>query len=205
MYSLKQIAEITTTKFVGKQNLTINFYSTDSRTLSSISDTLFIALKTMRNNGHQYIISLIENGVQSFLIQEGEFDYLPYEHSDISFIVSKQPLQTLRALAAYHRQQFKMPVIGITGSNGKTVVKEWLYQLLKNEYTICRSPKSYNSQIGVPLSILNLNKTHTLAIFEVGISQPNEMDNLSAIVKPTMGVLTSIGSAHDEGKTKTIC
>jgi alanine racemase len=199
MYNLKQIAEITTATFVGKQNHTINFYSTDSRTLSSVKDILFVALKTGRNDGHQYIASLIENGVRSFLIQEGEFDYSPHEHSDISFIVSKQPLKTLQTLAAYHRQRFKIPVIGITGSNGKTVVKEWLYQLLKNDYTICRSPKSYNSQIGVPLSILNLNNTHTLAIFEVGISQPNEMDNLAAMVKPTLGVLTSIGSAHDEG------
>ena len=199
MYSLKQIAEITKTRFVGKNNPKINYFLNDSRSLQSANDTLFIALKTNRNNGHQYILNLIDLGVKAFLIEETDFDFGNYSESDVSFIISPKPIQTIQLLASYHRQQFNIPVIGITGSNGKTVVKEWLYQLLKNNYSICRSPKSYNSQIGVPLSVLNLNQTHTLAIFEAGISQTNEMDQLESIILPTIGILTSIGSAHNEG------
>ena len=199
MYSLKQIAEITKTRFVGKNNPKINYFLNDSRSLQSANDTLFIALKTNRNNGHQYILNLIDLGVKAFLIEETDFDFAKFSESDVSFIISLKPIQTIQLLASYHRQQFNIPVIGITGSNGKTVVKEWLYQLLKSNYSICRSPKSYNSQIGVPLSVLNLNQTHTLAIFEAGISQTNEMDQLESIIRPTIGILTSIGSAHNEG------
>jgi Alr-MurF fusion protein len=199
MYSLSKIAEITESRFVGTKDHKVSHFLNDSRNLSFASDSLFIALKTSRNNGHQYIPALIENGVRSFLIRENEFDISAYSSSDVSFIISEDPLKTIQRLAAEHRQQFTIPVIGITGSNGKTVVKEWLYQLLKSKYTICRSPKSYNSQIGVPLSVLNLNGTHTLAIFEAGISKVNEMDILASIIRPTLGVLTSIGSAHDEG------
>ena len=199
MYSLKQIAEITNTRFVGKNNPKINYFLNDSRSLQSANDTLFIALKTNRNNGHQYILNLIDLGVKAFLIEETDFDFAKFSESDVSFIISLKPIQTIQLLASYHRQQFNIPVIGITGSNGKTVVKEWLYQLLKSNYSICRSPKSYNSQIGVPLSVLNLNQTHTLAIFEAGISQTNEMDQLESIILPTIGILTSIGSAHNEG------
>lgn len=133
------------------------------------------------------------------MIQEGEWQVDETIHKNCGFLISKDPLLTLQNLAAYHRQQFSIPVIGITGSNGKTMVKEWLYQLLKPEYSICRSPKSYNSQIGVPLSVLNLRDTHTLAIFEAGISQHGEMDRLASIIRPTLAVLTSLGSAHDEG------
>jgi len=199
MYSLKQIAEITNTRFVGKNNPKINYFLNDSRSLQSANDTLFIALKTNRNNGHQYILNLIDLGVKAFLIEETDFDFANFSETDVSFIISPKPIQTIQLLASYHRQQFNIPVIGITGSNGKTVVKEWLYQLLKNNYSICRSPKSYNSQIGVPLSVLNLNQTHTLAIFEAGISLTNEMDQLESIIRPTIGILTSIGSAHNEG------
>ena len=199
MYSLKQIAEITNTRFVGKNNPKINYFLNDSRSLQSANDTLFIALKTNRNNGHQYILNLIDLGVKAFLIEENAFDFAKFSETDVSFIISPKPIQTIQLLASYHRQQFNIPVIGITGSNGKTVVKEWLYQLLKSNYSICRSPKSYNSQIGVPLSVLNLNQTHTLAIFEAGISLTNEMDQLESIIRPTIGILTSIGSAHNEG------
>ncbi len=199
MYTPEQIAEITNTKLIGNYSYTVNYFLNDSRSLQSPKETLFIALKTQRNNGHHYIKSLIEKGVKSFLIQENEFDYTNYSKENLSFIVSKNPLKTIQQLAAYHRQQFSIPVIGVTGSNGKTVVKEWLYQLLKTDYSICRSPKSYNSQIGVPLSVLNLNDTHTLAIFEAGISQPNEMEILASIIRPTIGIFTAIGTAHDEG------
>lgn len=199
MYNLQQIAEITGSKLSGSSIHKVRYFLNDSRALQSPADSIFIALKTSRNNGHNYIVDLIEKGVRSFLIQENEFDVSKFQNSDISFIVSKDPLKAIQKLAAYHRKQFTVPVIGITGSNGKTVVKEWLYQLLKSNYSICRSPKSYNSQIGVPLSVLNLDHTHTLAIFEAGISLPNEMDTLTEIINPTIGVITSIGSAHDEG------
>lgn len=199
MYNLQQIAEITNSKFIGATNNKIRIFLNDSRALQSPLDSLFIALKTGRNNGHNYIADLIEKGLKSFLIQENEFDISKYKNADVSFVVSEDPLKAIQKLAAFHRKQFTIPVIGITGSNGKTVVKEWLYQLLKNNFSICRSPKSYNSQIGVPLSVLNLNHTHTLAIFEAGISLPNEMDALVEIIQPTIGVFTSIGTAHDEG------
>ena len=199
MYKLQQIAEITNSKFIGNKNTLINFFLNDSRALQSPVDTLFIALKTNRNNGHNYILGLIQEGVKAFLIQEGEFDITDYYNSDISFIVTSNPLKAIQTLAIFHRKQFSIPVIGVAGSNGKTVVKEWLYQLLKTNFSICRSPKSYNSQIGVPLSVLNLNHTHTLAIFEAGISLPNEMDTLAEIIQPTLGVFTFFGMAHDEG------
>lgn len=198
MYSLKQIAEITGAVLVGNGRYIIKHFLNDSRNLQSPVDSLFIALKTPRNNGHQYIEQLIKSGVRAFLVQEDEVEVAQYPDT-VSFLISKNPLRTLQNLAAYHRQQFNIPVIGITGSNGKTVVKEWLYQLLKNKYSICRSPKSYNSQIGVPLSVLNLNNSHTLAIFEAGISQPGEMESLASIIRPTIGVFTALGSAHDEG------
>ncbi len=199
MYSLKQIAQITNSAFIGTTDYKPNLFLTDSRTLQNPSSTLFIAIKTNRNNGHNYINDLIKKGVTSFLIEENEFDYKNANNKNLSFIVSKNTLQSLQTLAAFHRSQFTIPVIGITGSNGKTVVKEWLYQLLKSEYIICRSPKSFNSQIGVPFSVLNLNASHSLAIFEAGISQPGEMDKLEKIIQPTIGIVTSIGSAHDEG------
>lgn len=199
MYSLKHIAEITNCKFVGNTDYKPALFLTDSRALQNPANTLFIALKTQRNNGHNYINDLIKKGVTSFLIEENVFEISSVKETNVSFIISKNPLQSLQQLAAYHRSQFTIPVIGITGSNGKTVVKEWLYQLLKSDYTICRSPKSFNSQIGVPLSVLNLNASHTLAIFEAGISQPNEMDKLEQIIQPTLGIITSIGAAHDEG------
>lgn len=199
MYSSKQIAEITGSRNAGNANHTVSYFLNDSRSIQSPAESLFIAFKTPRNDGHNYIPALIKSGVKSFLIEEGAWDYSEYEHSDLSFIISQNPLQALQVLASHHRSRFKIPIIGITGSNGKTVVKEWLYQLLKNNFSICRSPKSYNSQIGVPLSILNLNETHTLGIFEAGISQPGEMDVLASIICPSVGVFTSIGSAHDEG------
>ena len=109
------------------------------------------------------------------------------------------PVDALQQLAAAHRRRFSIPVIGITGSNGKTIVKEWLFQLLQQDYRIVRSPKSYNSQIGVPLSVWQLKSYHQLAIFEAGISQPNEMEQLERVIQPTIGVLTNIGAAHSEG------
>ncbi|MDI1354469.1 MAG: alanine racemase [bacterium] len=197
MYTLQQIAEITGVKYSGTHNSTVLHFLNDSRNLQSPEDTLFIALKTARNNGHRYVAELVKKGVRSFLVKKNEVE--THLYPEASFLISEDPLKTIQDLAAFHRKQFSLPVIGITGSNGKTVVKEWLYQCLKDQYSICRSPKSYNSQIGVALSVLNLNEEHTLAIFEAGISLPGEMEKLRCMILPDLGVLTTIGSAHDEG------
>ena len=172
----------------GEDNIDIRHLLTDSRLLGAEPEkTLFFAIKTDKNDGAKYIPELREKGVQAF--------------------VTGDALAALQALAAYVRSQFSGIVIGITGSNGKTVVKEWLYQLLKDDYTIVRSPKSYNSQIGVPLSVWQLtgyglqvtgNGKPALAIFEAGISQPGEMEKLEKIIRPTIGVITYIGHEHDE-------
>ncbi len=165
---------------VGDDNLDIRHLLTDSRQLGAEPEkTLFFAIKTAKNDGAKYIPELESKGVKAF--------------------VTGDALAALQALAAHVRDQFKGTVIGITGSNGKTVVKEWLYQLLKDDYTIVRSPKSYNSQIGVPLSVWQLADSQAqLAIFEAGISQPGEMEKLERIIRPTIGVITYIGHEHDE-------
>jgi Alr-MurF fusion protein len=198
MYSLAQIATITHSELKGS-NRDISHFLHDSRSLQLAEGTLFVALKTSRNDGHAYIPSLVKKGVKAFMVAEGYPEIEKFLGAGISFVVAKDPLKSLQELATKHREKFSIPVIGIAGSNGKTVVKEWLYQLLKDHYVICRSPKSYNSQVGVPLSVLNLTPAHTLAIFEAGISMPGEMDVLSSIIRPTFGVLTAFGSAHDEG------
>lgn len=168
---------------VGNEDLDIRFLLTDSRQLGNEPEsTLFFAIKTAKNDGAKYIPELQAKGVRAF--------------------VTGDALAALQDLAAYVRSQFNGTVIGITGSNGKTVVKEWLYQLLKDDYTVIRSPKSYNSQIGVPLSVWQLttvaNQPSALAIFEAGISQPGEMEKLERIIRPTIGVITYIGHEHDE-------
>ena len=168
----------------------------DSRKAYLPSTSLFVALVSARRNGHDFIGELYERGVRSFIISQ------PVEasvFSDANFIRVPDTLQALQQLAAYHRRRFSIPVIGITGSNGKTIVKEWLFQLLQSDFNIVRSPKSYNSQIGVPLSIWQLRPHHTLAIFEAGISQPGEMEKLAEMIKPTIGIFTNIGDAHSEG------
>lgn len=168
----------------------------DSRRVYAPAVSLFFALKGPRRNGHQFIPELYRKGVRSFVVSEAPDEAaFPEAH----FIIVPDPLEALQRLAAWHRNQFRIPVIGITGSNGKTIVKEWLYQLLQEDYTIVRSPRSYNSQIGVPLSVWQMNKEHELAIFEAGISQPGEMEKLEKIIQPDIGILTNLGEAHSEG------
>lgn len=174
----------------------IEYLLVDSRKLVFPSVTLFFALSSERRNGSNFVQELYERGVRNFVVN-ANFEVAKY--SDANFIIAADTLRTLQDLAAYHRRQFNYPVIGITGSNGKTIVKEWLYQLLQHDYNIVRSPKSYNSQIGVPLSVWQMNEQHNLAIFEAGISQPGEMDHLQRIINPTIGILTNIGQAHREG------
>lgn len=170
----------------------------DSRKAFLPATSLFFALRSSRRNGHNFIGELYQKGVRSFVVSQ------PVDTSvftDANFIEVPDTLEALQQIAAYHRRQFSIPVIGITGSNGKTIVKEWLFQLLQPDHVIVRSPKSYNSQIGVPLSIWQLRPQHTLAIFEAGISLPGEMEKLAAIIKPTIGIFTNIGDAHSEGFT----
>jgi alanine racemase len=199
MFTLKKIADLTGAEFHGGADLAVSFFLTDSRSLQTPDGTIFVALRSRRTNGHYFIPDLIEKGVRAFLVEKDEIDVSLFKNA--SFVVSENPLQALQKLAAAHRRQFNIPVIGITGSNGKTVVKEWLYQTLKDRYSICRSPKSYNSQIGVPLSVLNLASDHQLGIFEAGISLPGEMQKLAEIIRPTIGVFTALSTAHDEGFT----
>ncbi|MDQ6470267.1 bifunctional UDP-N-acetylmuramoyl-tripeptide:D-alanyl-D-alanine ligase/alanine racemase [Flavobacterium sp. LHD-80] len=178
-----------------ESDIFIDHISIDSRSLQNGSKTLFIALSGVNNDAHLYIPELIEKGVQNFVVK-----YIPENVAGkANFLVVKNTLKALQQFAAYYRNLFDFPVIGLTGSNGKTIVKEWLNFLLSPDYNIIRSPKSYNSQVGVPLSVIAINEKHNLGIFEAGISTVNEMENLEKIIKPNIGVLTSIGSAHDEG------
>ena len=173
----------------------ISSISIDSRTIFDPESCLFFALKSDRNDGHQYIADLVHMGVCAFVISEDweEFNKL----DSCCFIRVEDTLKALQSLAAWHRSQFEIPVVGITGSNGKTIVKEWLFEVLRNRAVI-RSPKSYNSQVGVPLSVWNLSSDYELAIFEAGISKPGEMVHLNQIIRPTVGILTNIGEAHQE-------
>lgn len=176
---------------------------TDSRQLIFPQQTLFFAIKGIRHDGHQFIAELYQKGVRQFVVEQKSLtDSLlitleSFANTQIWAVESS--LKALQDVAKQHRAQFDIPVVGITGSNGKTIVKEWLGQLLSADYRIVKSPKSYNSQIGVPLSVWQLNDTHTLGIFEAGISQLHEMKSLQEIIHPSIGIFTNIGSAHDEG------
>lgn len=168
----------------------------DSRKLISPDNCLFIALSSKRNDGHKYIPELYSRGLRDFVVTKVPSNVESYPEAN--FILVRNTLQALQALARVHREKFNIPVIGITGSNGKTVIKEWLYQLLSKDKKTIRSPKSYNSQIGVPLSVWQMDTPYEIAIFEAGISEPDEMDKLQAIIKPTIGIFTNIGEAHGE-------
>lgn len=196
MYSLSEIGALVDGKVLGNTNLSFNTILTDSRQLYLPATALFVAIPGERHNGHTYIKDLYDKGVRSFLISEPAAKL--NELIDAGFILVNNTLNTLQLLAAYHRKQFSIPVIGITGSNGKTIVKEWLAQCLEKKFNITRSPKSYNSQLGVPLSVWLLNKNSELGIFEAGISKPGEMTNLESVILPTQGIITNIGEAHQQ-------
>ncbi len=197
-YSATEIATILNADLISGKSGTrlIKDVLIDSRQLISPESVLFFALVSKRNNGHKYIEELIKKGVQDFVVSRNYIKKLP--HDNVSYFVVDNTLHALQKLTAYHRDQFDIPVIGITGSNGKTVIKEWLYQLLSYDRQVIRSPKSYNSQIGVPLSVWQINKTHDTAIFEAGISRPDEMQYLQPVIKPDIGIFTNIGEAHNE-------
>ncbi len=199
--SLQQISKVINGEIRSSNlidELLISSVAIDSRTIFDPESSLFFALKSNRNDGHKYIADLIHLGVRAFVVSDYLIEYSKYEYC--SFIIVPDTLDALQELAAWHRSQFHIPVVGITGSNGKTIVKEWLFDVLHN-LAVIRSPKSYNSQVGVPLSVWNLNANYELAIFEAGISKPEEMQNLVEIIKPTIGILTNIGEAHQENFT----
>ncbi|WP_298650791.1 bifunctional UDP-N-acetylmuramoyl-tripeptide:D-alanyl-D-alanine ligase/alanine racemase [uncultured Proteiniphilum sp.] len=198
-YNIQQIASILGVLVSKQQPGKITILLTDSRKLTLPSETLFFALETKNNDAHVFVGELYEKGVRNFVVSK----FLPEwkKFADADFLKVKNTLSALQKIAAYHRRQFNIPVIGITGSNGKTVVKEWLYQILEKDYNIVRSPRSYNSQIGVPLSVWQLDGETELGIFEAGISMPDEMENLEPVIRPTIGVLTKIGEAHQENFT----
>jgi Alr-MurF fusion protein len=201
MYTIKQIASVLKAQSnLANEDAIIEQLLTDSRRIIFPETTLFFAIVTERRNAHAFIGELYERGVRNFVVQNN-FDASAFVNGNFIFV--SDTLAALQFVAAYHRQQFKYPVIAITGSNGKTIVKEWLYQLLSPEYRIVRSPRSYNSQLGVPLSVWQMNKDFNLAIFEAGISMPGEMQRLAEIIQPNIGIFTNIGNAHDENFEST--
>ena len=195
-YTIEQITAVLKARaIIHSPGRTVSRLLTDSRSLSFPEDTIFFAIKTKHGDGHNYIEELYGRGVRNFVVNSAEkFPAL----NEANFVIVKESLGALQTLAAYHRSQFNIPIVGITGSDGKTIVKEWLYQLTTGDYFVTRSPRSYNSQIGVPLSVTKLDENSTLGIFEAGISRIQEMENLQRIIKPTIGIVTNISSAHQE-------
>ena len=205
-YTIEKITTLIGARRIGDTEAVVSWLLTDSRSLCFPEETLFFALRSGRNDGHNYIPELYRRGVRNFVVERGYFK-LPdgiaansaegaLAGANILEVVS--PLEALQRLAERHRDEFDVPIVGITGSNGKTMVKEWLYQLLSPHKIVTRSPKSYNSQIGVPLSVWLLGEQTEVGLFEAGISQPGEMQALRDIIQPSIGVLTSLGTAHQE-------
>jgi alanine racemase len=197
---IQKIITLLEAEFVGNpKEAIIDAVAIDSRSLQNSSTTLFFALVGPNNDAHSYIKEVVEKGVQYFVVT-----HIPEGcQGKANFLIVKNTLEALQHFAAYYRSLFDFPVIGVTGSNGKTIVKEWLNFVLSPDYNIIRSPKSYNSQVGVPLSVIGINEQHNFGIFEAGISTVSEMEKLEPIIRPTIGVLTNIGSAHDEGFSNT--
>lgn len=178
------------------ENTEISELVTDSRKVVNPGEGLFFALVTKRNDGHRFIEEVYNKGVRNFVVKQEPENLLLLHEANI--IIVKDTLLALQNLASFHRKKFNIPVIGITGSNGKTIIKEWLFELLNLDFKIVRSPKSYNSQVGVPVSVWQMTESDTLAFFEAGISEQDEMDKLEQIIQPTIGLFTNVGHAHDE-------
>lgn len=197
IYTVEKIASLIGARRYGNTDGRVSRLLTDSRSLCFPEETLFFAIKTARNDGHRYIADLYRRGVRSFVVET-----LPTNRKNVfakaNFLKVENTLKALQRLAERHRDEFDVPVVGITGSNGKTIVKEWLNQLLSPSFVVTRSPRSYNSQIGVPLSVWLLHDRTQIGLFEAGISEPGEMEKLHDIIQPTIGIITNIGSAHQE-------
>ena len=196
-YTIEKITTLIGARRIGSAEANIGWLLTDSRSLCFPEETLFFAIRTQRNDGHHYIPELYRRGVRNFVVEDVPDDAMG-SYPDANFLKVTATLAALQRLAERHRDEFDIPVVGITGSNGKTMVKEWLYQVLSPQMVVTRSPKSYNSQIGVPLSVWLLDGHTQVALLEAGISQTGEMDRLRDIIQPTIGILTSIGQAHQE-------
>ena len=196
-YTIEKITTLIGAHHYGENAADVAFILTDSRSLCFPEETLFFALQTNRNDGHKYIPELYQRGVRNFVVTDIPADRAE-TYPDANFLKVSNTLKALQRLAERHRDEFDIPVVGITGSNGKTMVKEWLYQLLSPEMFVTRSPRSYNSQIGVPLSVWLMDEHTQVGVFEAGISKPGEMAALRAIIQPTIAVLTNLGTAHQE-------
>ena len=196
-YTIEKVTTLIGSHRFGTADANIGFLLTDSRSLCFAEETLFFALKSGRGDGHNYISDLYRRGVRNFVVEDVPADYAT-AYADANFLKVENSLVALQRLAERHRDEYNIPVVGITGSNGKTIVKEWLYQLMSPEMNVTRSPRSYNSQIGVPLSVWLLNEQSQVGVFEAGISEPGEMLALRDIIQPTIAVLTFIGDAHQK-------
>lgn len=195
-YSIQEIATIVKGQLINdKSSSNISYVGLDSRRILHPYSTVFIAMSGNHKDGHEYVKDAYQKGIRHFIVQQD----LSKLFTDASFVLVDNTIQALQDFSQFHRSQFDILILGITGSNGKTIVKEWLYQLLHTEYDVCRSPKSYNSQIGVPLSVLQLEEHHNFGIFEAGISTVGEMQNLQNIIQPSIGIFTNIGPAHNAG------
>ncbi len=197
-YSIDTIGTLIGAEHIGPHEGTVKWLLTDSRSLGFPEETLFFALVTKRGDGHRYIGDLYDRGVRQFVVSERPTDDMLLRMPLATFLLVENTLSALQQLAQKHRVQFQIPVVGITGSNGKTIVKEWLAQLLAPDKRVTRSPRSYNSQVGVPLSVWQMDENTDIAIIEAGISRMGEMKRLKHIICPTIGVLTNIGGAHQE-------
>ena len=195
-YNIQNIAKVLDGELVKKSGGNISYLLIDSRKVLFARESLFFALRGERNDGHIFLYSLYKLGVRNFIVEDIPEDIETYSRAN--FVKVKNTFIALQDLVAWHRQKINIPVIGVTGSNGKTIIKEWIYQSVSKDKYVIRNPKSYNSQVGVPFSVWLLNENAKLGIFEAGISQPNEMNKLQNIIKPTIGVFTNIGDAHQE-------
>ncbi len=196
-FKIAQVSEIVTGNCTGSENATtITQIAIDSRNLINPNSTLFVALKGAKFDGHDFIQELYKLGVRNFLVMR---TFTIDKSLNAAFVQVQDTHQGLQQLATYQRKLFLGKVIGITGSNGKTIVKEWLGQVLSQHYSVVKSPKSYNSQVGVPLSVFGINSSYQVAILEAGISRPEEMEKLERIIQPNVGIFTNIGTAHEEG------
>jgi len=196
-YNIVEISDIIDGKlFLQSHNIELNNVVFDSRKISFAQSSIFIAFTTQNNDGHRYINIAYKKGIRNFIVSE-KIELEKYKNAN--FILVNDTLKALQKFATHHRSLFNIPVIGITGSNGKTILKEWLNKALSLKYKVVQSPNSYNSQIGVALSLLKINSTHEIAIIEAGISEVNEMQNLEKMIRPTLGIFTNIGDAHSIG------
>ena len=197
LYSIEKVTTLIGARRYGDAEGNIRWILTDSRSVCFPEETLFFAIRSERNDGHRYIADLYRRGVRNFVVEQVPEERLS-AYADANFLKVPHAVEALQRLAERHRDEFDIPVVGITGSNGKTVVKEWLYQLLSPSKVVTRSPRSYNSQIGVPLSVWLLDERTEVGVFEAGISKKGEMQALRDIIQPTVGVLTNLGAAHQE-------